>query len=68
MITQERFFLAHATVRLVTAHVTCRAPHMAYTRNEPHARAPNLHAPVVAKVKFDTIYNALKSKRLRSTL
>ena len=65
---QERSLLAHATVRPMPAHVPCRAPHRAYTRNEPHVRAPGPHAPVAAKVGSDTICNALESKRLRSTL
>ena len=63
---QERSLLAHATVRIVPAHVPCRAPRRAYTRNEPHVRAPGPHTPVAAKVGSDTIRNAPESKWLRS--
>jgi hypothetical protein len=35
---QERFLLAHATVRLVLAHVPRRALRRAYTCNEPHVQ------------------------------
>ena len=65
---QERSLLAHTTIRLVSAHVPCRAPRRAYTRNEPHVRAPDPHAPMAVKVGSGTICNAPKSKRLRSTL
>ena len=65
---QERSLLAHATVRQVSAHVPCRAPRRAYTHNEHHVHAPEPHAPVAAKVSFDSICCAQESKRLRSTL
>ena len=65
---QECSLLAHATVRLVPAHVPCRAPCRAYMRNEPHVRAPGPHAPMAAKVCSDTICNTPESKWLRSTL
>ena len=65
---QERSLLAHATVRPVLAHVPCRAPHRAYTRNEPHVRAPGPHAPMATKVGSDTTCNTLESKWLRFTL
>ena len=65
---QERSLLAHATVRPVSAHVPCHAPRRAYMSNEPHVCAPSPHMPVAMKVGFDTICNALESKRLKSTL
>jgi hypothetical protein len=40
----------------------------AYTYNEPRVHASDPHAPVEANVGFDTICNASKSKRFRSTL
>jgi hypothetical protein len=65
---QERFLLAHATVRLVSAHVPCRAPRRADTRNDPHVYAPDPHTPMATKVTSDTICNTVESKRLRFTL
>jgi hypothetical protein len=62
----KRSFLAHVTVRPVSAHVPCHEPRRSYTRIEPHVRAPNPH--VAAKVGSDTICNALESKWLKSTL
>ena len=37
---QECSLFAHATVRPVPAHVPCRAPRRAYTRNEPPCSRP----------------------------
>ena len=65
---QECSLLAQATVCPVSAHVPRRAPRRAYTHNEPHVRALDPHAPVVAKVGSNTICNASESKQLKSTL
>ena len=65
---QECSLLAHATVRPVPTHVPCHAPRRAYTRDEPHVRAPGPHMPMAAKVGSDTICNALEAKQLKSTL